>query len=773
MHGAHPRRRGGGHAAAHPRRRQQGLLRRAGRRASCWTRAGWPASAATSPANWWSPSAPARRWRSSRRCWPNRASACAFEPPHFGGGATVGGMVAAGLSGPARASVGAVRDFVLGLSIVNGQGELLSFGGQVMKNVAGYDVSRLMAGALGTLGLIVEVSLKVLPRAPAEATLKLRAAAGRSAAAPERLGRPAAAAQRQLLGRRRRRAARCTCACAAPRRRSRPPAARWAASARTTRGVQGDWRRCRDQRLPWFAGSRRAATCGACRCRRRRRCWTCPSAPLVEWHGGQRWVRRGAGDGERAAPRRAAAGGHATLFRSGARRSAGVPRLQPLAPALDRIHRDLKQPFDPAGIFNRGRLYPELLTVQTQLSPEFPGTPEGAEAEAILRKCVHCGFCTATCPTYQLLGDELDGPRGRIYLIKQVLEGEQPTAQDAAAPGPLPDLPQLREHLPERRGVRPPGRHRPRASSRSKVPRGAAPRALRWALKEGLTSPLFGPAMKLGQAVRGLLPGALQRQGAGAAGRPAPGRRARHARKVLLLAGCVQPAMMPNINSATARVLDAAGIQAVVAPRGRLLRRRQVPPERPGRRPARRCAPTSTPGGRCVERGEVEAIVMNASGCGVTVREYGHHLQHDPAYADKARRISELTRDLSELLPELVPALQDQRARAAGRAGLPPALHAAARPAAARRRREPACAQLGFDVRLRAERIAPVLRLGRHLLGAAAGDGARSCATASSATCDALAPAWRSCRPTSAASRTCKAAPACRCGTGWRCWTRR
>ena len=99
--------------------------------------------------------------------------------------------------------------------------------------------------------------------------------------------------------------------------------------------------------------------------------------------------------------------------------------------------------------------------MQTSLAPEFKGTPDGEAAEAILRKCVHCGFCTATCPTYQLLGDELDGPRGRIYLIKQVLEGARADARDAAAPRPLPDLPQLRDHLPERRAVRPPGRHRP------------------------------------------------------------------------------------------------------------------------------------------------------------------------------------------------------------------------------------------------------------------------------------------------------------------------
>jgi len=301
--------------------------------------------------------------------------------------------------------------------------------------------------------------------------------------------------------------------------------------------------------------------------------------------------------------------------------------------------------------------------VQTHLSPEFAGTPDGAEAEAILRKCVHCGFCTATCPTYQVLGDELDGPRGRIYLIKQVLEGEQPTEKtqlhldrcltcrncESTCPsgvqyGQLVDI--------GRRIVE------------AKVPRGAASRALRWTLKEGLTSAAFAPAMKLGQTVRGLLPGALK------AKVPAPRDAGRwpertHARKVLMLAGCVQPAMAPNINTATARVLDAAGIQAVVAAAagccGAL--KFHLNDQAGGLAQMRNNIDAWWP---FVERGEVEAIVMNASGCGVTVREYGHHLQHDPVYADKARRIGELTRDLSELLPDIAAALQGKVRPAAG-----------------------------------------------------------------------------------------------------------
>ncbi len=306
--------------------------------------------------------------------------------------------------------------------------------------------------------------------------------------------------------------------------------------------------------------------------------------------------------------------------------------------------------------------------MQTHLAPQYQDSAAGREAEAILRKCVHCGFCTATCPTYQLLGDELDGPRGRIYLIKQVLEGKAPTRAtqlhldrcltcrncESTCPsgvqyGHLVDI--GRKIVDE------------------KVPRPALESATRWLLKEALPSPLFGPAMKLGQAVRGLLPEKLQakvppKQDAGTW----PNRT--HARKVLMLAGCVQPSMMPNINSATARVLDAAGIQTVIAAKAGCCGavKFHLNDQDGGRAQMRANIDAWWP---AVEKNEVEAIVMNASGCGVTVREYGHMLQDDAAYAPKARRISELTRDLSELLPDLVPALRSRlRADAARDAGV-------------------------------------------------------------------------------------------------------
>ena len=292
--------------------------------------------------------------------------------------------------------------------------------------------------------------------------------------------------------------------------------------------------------------------------------------------------------------------------------------------------------------------------MQTHLSEQFQDTPEGREAEAILRKCVHCGFCTATCPTYQVLGDELDGPRGRIYLIKRVLEGEQPTRDTQLHLDRCLTCRNCESTCPS--GVE--YGHLVDIGRRivdEKVPRGAGSRALRWLLKEGLTSPLFAPAMKMGQAVRPLLPRALQDKVPAAQPSGAwPTRQ--HPRKMLMLAGCVQPAMMPNINAATARVLDAAGIETVVA-------------KAAGCCGAIRFHLNDHDGGRAqmranidawwpfIERGEVEAIVMNASGCGVTVKEYGHMLSADAAYAEKARRISALTVDLSELLPQLVTAL--------------------------------------------------------------------------------------------------------------------
>ncbi len=200
--------------------------------------------------------------------------------------------------------------------------------------------------------------------------------------------------------------------------------------------------------------------------------------------------------------------------------------------------------------------------MQTNLAEFIRNTPEGQEAAEILGKCVHCGFCTATCPTYQLLGDELDGPRGRIYLIKQVLEGVRPTAKTQLHLDRCLTCRNCETTCPS--GVQY-GRlvDIGRKVVDEQVPRPFGARLVRGALKAGLTSPLFGPAMKLGQLARPLLPASLKAKVPAAqhAGRT-PG--TPHPRRMLMLAGCVQPAMAPNINAATLRVFDALGIELVI-----------------------------------------------------------------------------------------------------------------------------------------------------------------------------------------------------------------
>ncbi len=312
--------------------------------------------------------------------------------------------------------------------------------------------------------------------------------------------------------------------------------------------------------------------------------------------------------------------------------------------------------------------------MQTALDPRYQDTPEGRAAEAILRKCVHCGFCTATCPTYQLLGDELDGPRGRIYLIKQVLEGETPTRSTQLHLDRCLTCRNCESTCPS--GVQY-GRlvEIGRQLVDEQVERPAREKAVRWMLKEGLTSPMFGPAMKLGQHLRPLVPGKLKDK----VPAPPPARAYRwptrqHGRKVLLLAGCVQPAMMPNINAATARVLDAAGIQTLVAEGAGCCGaiRAHLNDHEGGLADMRRNIDAwwpliDGPDGRP----RVEAIVMNASGCGAMVKDYGHALADDPAYAERAKRISALTRDLCELADLLPPLQPRMRGRAEAVDGAP------------------------------------------------------------------------------------------------------
>ena len=287
--------------------------------------------------------------------------------------------------------------------------------------------------------------------------------------------------------------------------------------------------------------------------------------------------------------------------------------------------------------------------MQTQLADFIRGTAQGREAEEILRKCVHCGFCTATCPSYQVLGDDLDSPRGRIYLMKRALEGApvsektrlhldrcltcracETTCPSGVRYGRLVDI----------------GRAVVEENTRRKPLERMKRRALAFALPR---TALFSAALALGRSVRPVLPQALRNkvpEKIRAAGVwPPP----RHARRMLVLRGCVQPAMAPSINAAAARVLDRLGISLMEAPRAGCCGgiRFHLNYQEEGRDDMRALIDAWWP---MVASGEIEAIVMTASGCGVTVKDYGHLLALDSQYRDKAARISSITRDLCEVI---------------------------------------------------------------------------------------------------------------------------
>jgi len=299
--------------------------------------------------------------------------------------------------------------------------------------------------------------------------------------------------------------------------------------------------------------------------------------------------------------------------------------------------------------------------METRLAAFIKDTPQGQEAESILRKCVHCGFCTATCPTYQLLGDELDGPRGRIYLIKQVLEGTAATAKT-----------QL--HLDRCLTCRscettcPSGVHYSRLLDIGRevvelqVGRGVDDRLQRAALRTVVPNPaLFAPLVKMGQLARPFLPGALKQKVPPRAAPAGAWPNNHHARKMLVLEGCAQPTLSPATNAAAARVLDRLGISLLRAPDvrgagccGALSFHLNAQDE--ARDYMRRNIEAWWPH---VQQG-AERIVITASGCGVMVHDYAHALQHDPAYADKAKRVSELACDISDVVAAELPNLKSR-----------------------------------------------------------------------------------------------------------------
>ncbi len=289
--------------------------------------------------------------------------------------------------------------------------------------------------------------------------------------------------------------------------------------------------------------------------------------------------------------------------------------------------------------------------MQIELAESLRDTRTGKEASEILGKCVHCGFCTATCPTYQLLGDELDGPRGRIYLIKWVLEKNECSERTRFHLDRCLTCRSCESTCPS--GVRY-GRllEIGRDLVEQAAPRKRGEKIIRWVIRRFLGGPLFAPFLAIGHLVRPALPARLASQ---VPRRRSAGERpvARHARRMLVLEGCVQPAIGPNINAAAARVLDRAGISLVSSPNAACCGALSLHMTAVGeaRQSIRRNIDAWWP---LLESG-VEGIVMTASGCGVTVREYGQLLADDPEYADKAQKISAATRDLSEIVDQSHP----------------------------------------------------------------------------------------------------------------------
>ncbi|NML32203.1 glycolate oxidase subunit GlcF [Paraburkholderia antibiotica] len=286
--------------------------------------------------------------------------------------------------------------------------------------------------------------------------------------------------------------------------------------------------------------------------------------------------------------------------------------------------------------------------MQTNLSEHAKTLARADEAESILRSCVHCGFCNATCPTYQVLGNELDGPRGRIYLIKQLLEGEAVTAKTQLHLDRCLTCRNCETTCPS--GVT---YHAlldiGRAELERRITRPTGERILREGLRQVIPRPtVFKTLLKAARLARPVLPASLQQKipAGGVAAKPRPA--VRHSRRVLMLEGCVQPTLSPNTNAAAARVLDRLGISVIAASQAGCCGAvdYHLNAQEAGLARARRNIDAWWP---AIQAG-AEAIVLSASGCGAFVKEYGQLLRADPLYAAKAARTSELARDLVEVL---------------------------------------------------------------------------------------------------------------------------
>ena len=593
--------------------------------------AGYAGIIAYEPRSSCSRCARARASPTSRRALAAERQMLPFEPPRFGDGGhhrRHGGVQPLGPAPPLCGRRARLRARHAHRER-QGRGPRRSAGAS-SRTSPGYDVSRLMAGALGTLGVLTELSFKVLPQAAGGGDARLRDGRGANDRERRTGGRASRCRSRPRRGRR----ACCACACRARR-------ARWPRRGRSWAGAKSTdgpayWEGLREHRLPFFASDRAAVAPFRARRPRRR-----SGSPIRSSSSGEEALRWVSGDSTRPgfARRHRSARGHATLFRGGDR-GAGV--FHPLAPAIAKIHRRLKDAFDPAG-HPQSRPHGQLLTAldanqSRRLDQGHAAGPRGRRDPAQMRAL---RLLPRHLSHLQPAGRRAGQP-ARAHLPHEAgLRGRARHRAHAGAPRPVPHLPRLRDDLPLGRAVRPPRRHRPRGDReegaarirRRRVP----PRCCVSRSSPGRSLP---SAWAWAARCAPLLPRSLAKQ--------VPPRReagawpaARHARRMIVLDGCVQPTLAPDINAATARVLDRLGISLVSVAAGGLLRRHRAPPQRAGRR----ARPRAPAGGR---------VVAARRGGGGGDRDHGERLRHDGAgLRPPARAATRPTRRRRRASPKL------------------------------------------------------------------------------------------------------------------------